>query len=173
MIPSSTVFDESVMTQLLTHDPLVQEYRTFFALFDWSIVEDWEAQRSGRGRPGHPMSAYLKAFLLRIQQNVRYASDLRHFLLQHPLLVIELGFRLVLDPSQPYGFDAEQSIPCVYWLRKQLQQLDRTLLQDLLHATVRALQQEIPGMGEVAAFDVKHIYAWVRENNPRVYTPGR
>jgi len=61
----------------------------------------------------------------------------------------------------------------VYWLRKQLQQLDRTLLQDLLHATVRALQQEIPGMGEVAAFDVKHIYAWVRENNPRVYTPGR
>jgi len=30
MIPSSTVFDESVMVQLLTHDPLVQDYRTFF-----------------------------------------------------------------------------------------------------------------------------------------------
>ena len=41
MIPSSTVFDEAVMAQLLTHDPLVQEYRTFFALFDWSVVEDW------------------------------------------------------------------------------------------------------------------------------------
>lgn len=173
MIPSSTVFDESVMTQLLTHDPLVQEYRFFFALFDWSVVEDWEAQRSGRGRPGHPLCAYLKAFLLRIQQNVRYASDLRHFLLQHPLLVIELGFRLVLDPSQPYGFDAEQTIPCAYWLREQLHRLDRTLLQDLLHATVQALQQELPGLGEVVAFDVKHIYAWVRENNPRVYTPGR
>ena len=173
MIPSSVVFEQAVMAQLLTHDPLVQEYRSFFTLFDWFVIEDWEAQRTGRGRPGHPLSAYLKAFLLRIQQGLRYATDLRHFLLQHPLLVIELGFRLVLDRSQPYGFDVEQTVPCSYWLREQLHRLDRTLLQDLLHATVRALQQKIPGLGEVVAFDVKHIYAWVRENNPRVYTPGR
>src|SRR3989442_13367271 len=49
---------------------------------------------------------------------------------------------------------------------------DPALLQALLQATVRALQAEIPGLGEVVAYDVKHIYAWVRENNPHVYVKG-
>ncbi len=40
-------------------------------------------------------------------------------------------------------------------------------MQALLRATVHALQAEIPGLGEVIAFGVKHIYAWVHENNPR------
>src|SRR6266568_2449516 len=53
------------------------------------------------------------------------------------------------------------------WLREKLRTLDQELLQALLHATVHALQDDIPGLGEVVAFDVKHIYAWVRENNPR------
>ncbi|SRR6266487_3304835 len=38
--------------------------------------------------------------------------------------------------------------------------------------TVGALREEIPGLGEVVSFDVTHIYAWVRENNPRVYVEG-
>jgi hypothetical protein len=41
------------------------------------------------------------------------------------------------------------------------------VLSDLLQQTVHALQGEISGLGEVIAIDVKHIYAWVRENNPR------
>jgi hypothetical protein len=36
-----------------------------------------------------------------------------------------------------------------------------------------ALQDEIPGIGDVVAFDVKHIYAWVKENNPRVFLKDR
>ena len=47
------------------------------------------------------------------------------------------------------------------------------MLHDLLQATVAALQAEIPGLGETVAFDVKHIFAWVRENNPNVYVKGR
>ncbi len=39
-------------------------------------------------------SAYLKAFLLRIREGLTYTSQLRRYLLLHPLLVIELGFRL-------------------------------------------------------------------------------
>ena len=35
------------------------------------------------------------------------------------------------------------------------------------------LQDEIPGLGETVAFDVKHIYAWVQENNERAYVPDR
>ena len=38
IIPASTTFDQRTMTFLLEHDPVVQRYRAFFALFDWSMV---------------------------------------------------------------------------------------------------------------------------------------
>ena len=172
MIPTSAVFDQSTMAALLAHDPLVADYRTFFALFDWSVVEHWQEQRSSRGRPPHPESAYLKAFLVRLREGLTYTSQLRRFLLRHPLLVIELGFQLVLDATAPYGFDCDQTLSCEQWLRQKLRTFDQALLQGLLHATVRDLQAEIPGLGETVAFDVKHIFAWVRENNPNVYVKG-
>ena len=173
MIPASAVFDQSTMTHLLEVDPVVVAYRALFSLFDWSLVEQWQAHRSSRGRPAHPESAYLKAFLVRINEGLSYTCQLRDFLLKHPLLVIELGFHLELDPTAPYGFDVEDTLPCRYWFGEKLRRLDQVLLQDLLHATVAALQAETPGLGETVAFDVKHIYAWVKENNERVYVPDR
>jgi hypothetical protein len=173
MIPASVVFDQSTMTHLLENDPLVADYRAFFSLFDWSLVEAWQERRSSRGRPAHPESAYIKAFLVRIKEGLIYTQQLRAFLIKHPLLVVELGFHLELDPTAPYGFDVERTLPCRYWLGEKLRQLDRSLLQDLLAATVAALQAEIPTLGEVVAFDVKHIYAWVKENNPRVSVKER
>ena len=173
MIPASALFDQSTMAALLAYDPLVQDYRAFFALFDWSLVHDWQAHRSSRGRPPHPESAYLKAFLIRMREGMIYTRQLRRFLLNHPLLVIELGFHLELDSTTPYGFDAEQTLPCEQWLREKLRTFDRALLQALLATTVSALQAEIPGLGETVAFDVKHIYAWVKENNERVYVKDR
>jgi hypothetical protein len=173
MIPSSDLFDQSTLARLLDYDPLVQDYQAFFALLDWPLVEQWQAQRARRGRPPHPVSAYLKALLIRIREGLASTTQLRRFLLKHPLLVIELGFVLVLDRSQPYGFAVEQTLPCDYWLREQLRRLDQELLHALLRATVAALQAEIPGLGEVVAFDVKHIYAWVKENNSRVYVKER
>jgi hypothetical protein len=86
---------------------------------------------------------------------------------EHPLLVLELGFHLVLDPTAPYGFDVPRTVPSDRWLREKLRRLDPMLLQSVLQATVAALQTEIPGLGEVIASDVKHISAWVRENNSR------
>jgi hypothetical protein len=70
MIPSSALFDQSTIAALLDHDPLVADYRAFFSLLDWSVVDDFQAQRSSRGRPAHPESAYLKAFLLRIREGM-------------------------------------------------------------------------------------------------------
>ena len=173
MVPSSCLFDQSVLQHLLDVDPVVQDYRTFFAELDWSGVEQWQAARSSRGRPAHPESAYLKAFLVRIREKMSYTSQLRRFLLTHPLLVIELGFHLELDPNVPYGFDCQRTLPSEVRLRQKLRTLDQNLLQALLGATVAALQEVIPGLGETVAFDVKHIFAWVRENNPNVYVKGR
>src|SRR6266699_1173444 len=161
------------LTHLLDHDPVVADYRAFFSLFDWSVVDQWQEGRSSRGRPAHPISAYLKAFLIRIREGMSYTAQLRRFLLKHPLLVIDLGFHLECDVTAPYGFDCEQTLPCEFWFREKLRHLDPTLLQALVHATVRDLKREIAGLGEVVAFDVKHIYAWVKENNERAYVKER
>jgi hypothetical protein len=174
MIPSSVIFDQSTLTALLEHDPVVQQYRAFFSLLDWSVVEQWQERRSVYcDTHGHPITAYLKAFLIRIGQGMLYMTRLRSFLLAHPLLIIELRFQLHLDPTTPYGFDPEKTLPCRFWFSQKLRTLDPALLQALLHATVRDLKEEIPGLGEVVAFDVKHIYAWVKENNERAYVPDR
>ncbi len=174
MIPACTLFDQSTLATLLEVDPLVAHYRAFFAEFDWTIVEHWHEQRSAcYGSHGHPLTAYLKAFLIRITEGLRYATELRAFLVKHPLLVIELGFQLVLDTSQPYGFDVERTLPTRFWLGEKLRQVDHGLLTNLLAGTVRALQAEIPGLGETVAFDVKHLYAWVKHNNERAYVPDR
>src|SRR5258708_12045213 len=105
MIPASDLFDQPTLLAMLDHDAVVSDYRAFVACVDWSVVDRWQAARSSRGRPAHPESAYLKTFLLRIKEGFLYTTQVRDFLVKHPLLVIELGFHLVLDPTQPYGFD--------------------------------------------------------------------
>ncbi len=124
----------------------MQDYRRFFARFDGDLVDQWQALRCGPGRPGHPLHAYLKACVLRIRKGLIYSSHLRRFLLNHPLLVIELGLRLEPDPAQPYDFDLDKTVPCAYWLRQQLHRCDHELLQALLKATFVALKEEIPGL---------------------------
>ena len=174
MIPISHRFDQSAMLNLLEADPIVQDYRAFFALLDWAVVAHWQAQQSVYcGTHGHPITAYLKAYLIGIREGFCYASQLRRFLAKHPLLLLDLGFELVLDASRDYGFDPDASLPCPFWWRQKLRTLDPDLLQALLHATVRDLKEEIPGLGDVVAFDVKHIYAWVKENNERAYVKDR
>ena len=111
--------------------------------------------------------------MIKICEGKEYITHLRTFLLSHPLLVLEIGFRPVPDPAAPYGFDVEQTVPCARWLRHWQQHLDNGVLQDLLQQTVRALQAEIPGLGETVAFDVKHLYAWVAANNHKAYVPHR
>jgi hypothetical protein len=157
---------------MIEHDALVQRYRTLFALLDWTLVPEPALDPSRPGKRPHPQCAYIKALLLKVEEGLTTCTRLRRFLLEHPLLVLELGFRPVLDVSQPYGFDLQRTVPSARWLREKQRTLEQAVLQDLLLQTVAALRQEIPGLGEVVAFDVTHIYAWVRENNPRVYVKG-
>ena len=173
ILPYSQIFDQQTLACLLEYDPVVQYYRQFLALFDWRVVPERSPAPHQPGRPAHPESAYVKALLVQVCEGHEYLTDLRTFLIRHPLLVLELGFRPHLDLRQPYGFDVERTVPTRRWLGEKLRHLDHCVLQDLLHATVQALKEEIPGLGETVAFDVKHIYAWVKENNARVCMKDR
>jgi hypothetical protein len=156
---------------MIDADPIVQRYRARFALFDWSATDP--PRKGGPGAPAHPKSAYLKAALVRISEYLLTTPRWRAYLLDHPLLVLELGFRPHLDLSQPYGFDVHKTVPSVRHFNNLLRQLDPRLLANLFEQSVQALQAEIPGLGEVVAYDVKHIYANVKENNFRAYVEER
>lgn len=167
MIPESRIFDQRTVTLMLSHDPLVQRYRAFFDQLDWSVVPEKVIDPSRPGQRPHPHSAYIKAFLIKVSEGLESCTRLRRFLLEHPLLVLEIGFRPRLAWDKPYGFDGGRTVPSDRWFRQKQYSLNHGVLQDLLSGTVRSLQEEIPGLGETVAFDVKHIYAWVKENNPR------
>lgn len=154
-------------------DPVVQRYRAFFAQLDWSQVPERAPTHPWPGSAPHPRAAYIKALLVKLCEDKEYITQLRTFLLEHPALVLELGFRPVLDPTQPAGWDVARTVPGARWLRHQQQTLPLPLLQALLRATVQDLQAIIPGLGETVAFDVKHIYAWVQANNPKAYVTNR
>ena len=173
MILYSETFDQDILTKMCHHDPVVVFYRTFFKLIDWSPFASCSSEPSKRGRPAHPETAYIKALLVKIIEGKKHITDLRTFLTRHPLLVLELGFIPHRDPKETYGFDIEKTVPSDSWLRNKQRNLDRTLLQEIFYETVRALQKEIPALGETVAFDVKHIYAWVKENNPREHMKDR
>jgi Transposase DDE domain len=173
MIAVCPTRDHNVGLALLNGDRLVQRYRAFFSYLDWRVIPERAATRPWPGPLPHPMHASVKALLIKLCEHKAYVTHLRLFLVEHPLLVLEIGFRPVLDAAQPYGFDVERTVPCDRWLRHWQQHLDNALLQALLRPTVRALQAEIPGLGQTAAYDVKHIYAWVQENNRKAYVPAR
>lgn len=125
------------------------------------------------GQEPHPEAAYVKALLIKKCQNFDYITELRRFLVQHPLLVLEIGFRPKRDNSQPFGFNVAATVPGDRWLRYKQQELDNGVLQALFRETVHQLQAEIPELGQTVVIDTKHIYAWVRENNPREFIADR
>jgi len=172
-IPEATRLDQTTVASLIATDALCQRVRTLFELLDWSVVPESAPDLHHRGHRPHSERAYLKALLLKLSEQLTYCTTLRRYLVEHPLLVLELGFTPVRDPQAPYGFDVERTVPSARWLRYKQQSLDPCLLSALLSATVQALLGEIPGLGETVAFDVTHIYAWVKENNLRAYVANR
>src|SRR5258708_11384677 len=145
----------------------------FFDLLDWTAVPERAKRRAWPGPRTHPRSAYIKALLVKLKEGKPYISELRRYLVQHPVLVLLVGFVPEREAAQPYGFNVETTVPCERWLRAWQQHLDNAWLQSLLAGTVHALQAEIPGLGETVATDVKHIFAWVQQNNPKAYVSQR
>ncbi len=99
MIRYSETFDQGTLAKMRQHDPVVVFYRTFFNLIDWSPYAFCSSELSKRGWPAHPEIAYIKALLVKIVEDKKHITDLRSFLVRHPLLVLELGFIPLLNPA--------------------------------------------------------------------------
>lgn len=148
----------------VAHDPVAKRYRELFAVIDWSVLPGGDPDPSKPGPKPQPPDAFLKALIVKIVESKPSVTALHRFLVEHPALVLELGFRPVPDDAQPLGFDVEQTLPSDRWLRHH-QQHGATAAAALLAASVHAIQQHDPNLSQVVAIDLTHHYAWVRENN--------
>ena len=145
-------------------------YLTLLGIPDWDNFPERDPQRVWPGPKPHPRMAYVGAFLVKINQNLRYMSDLRAYLVDHPALVWILGFNLKPSVAYSWGFDVDASLPTARHFGRVLRELPNDVLQFLLTASVHLLQRELPvglNFGREISLDTKAILAWVRENNPK------
>ena len=116
----------------------------------------------------------MKALLVKKWEKLDYVTDLRRLSDQPSAAGIGVGFSIPLGTQQQlYGFDVERNVPCDRWLRHKQQTMHNVIFQALFQETVHDLQSEIPGLGDTSVIDTKHIYAWVKENNPREFITNR
>jgi hypothetical protein len=170
-----------VLTFLLEYDPVVKAYRELFADIDWGRVVERDERKPWPGRTPHPQRAYVKALTLKVNEQCSGMEKLRNFLLRHPPLVLEIGFRPVLDASHPYGFDVEKTVPSTRWLNQKQRHLANDILQELLGMSAQVLAQCVADeqqsstepLGETVEVDTKHIYGCVCENNAKETLPNR
>jgi hypothetical protein len=155
------------------YDPVAQRYTELFEWLDWSIVPEKDDSMPQRGRLPHPEAAYIKAYLVMVQQKLTYHTELYDYLCDHPALVWVIGWRLVADQTSVYGFDVAASVPTARHLRRKLGQLDALVLDRLLRHTVQHAADLMPELGETVSIDTKHIYAYVKANNPRAHVKDR
>jgi hypothetical protein len=156
------------------NDPLVQHYRALIGDLPWQHFPERPTDRNWPGPSPVARAPFVAAFLLKLHEGKRFMSDLRDFLLKHPALVYWLGFKRVLDPSAPHGFDVAHTVPDRRQLSRVLRTLPNDALQFLLTATVQALKASLPPnqqalFGDTIAGDTQALLAWVKENNPKQY----
>jgi hypothetical protein len=151
---------------------LAQRYLTLLGQLDW---DNFSVRNPDRVYPGSQPAArapFVAAFLIKIDQKLRYMADLRRFLVAHPALVWLCGFPLHHSAEHPYGFDPAASLPTTRQFLHVLRTLPNATLQGLLDNTVSLIQAELPAeidFGQHICGDTKHILAWVKENNPKTY----
>lgn len=149
--------------------PTTMSLITKFRLLDWEQMAQ-PVSCQWFGKQPVPLTAYVGAFLVKIDQKLSSISHLHRFLVQHPALVWALGFPLYGHTPTRHSFDADTSLPSRQQFSRVLRELDNACLQALLTTQVHQLQSLLPAeFGQTISLDTSHILAWVMENNPRQY----
>jgi len=160
------------LPEALHHAPEVLHCLTLLGPLAWDQFPERDLQRNW-GQPCTPYAALAAACLWKIDQHLPSLSHLYSYLVEHPGLAEVLGFR------QPgVSFNAARSsfqpaLPTFRHFPRLLHKLPNSCLQFLLTSSVQALLDELSLrqtlISEVVAVDTKHILAWVKENNPKVF----
>jgi len=143
-----------------------------FGQLDWQNFPERDPKHVWPGPTPILRASFVAAFLLKNHLGLRYMSNLRQHLVDHPALVWLFGFPLKPDTHFSWGFDVEASLPTPRHFGRVLRELPNSCLQFLLDSTVKSLEEALPpeiNFGETISLDTTHIIAWVKENNPKAY----
>jgi hypothetical protein len=166
---------EAQLPAFVRQCPVAMSYLGLLGQLAWRDFPE-PVLREWRTRQAEPRAHFAAAFLVKLVEEKRTMPGLRKFLVKHPALVWVLGFHLQPDPSYPWGFDVEASLPTHRHFSRVLRDLPNECLQFLLQSSVQLLQAAMPAevhFGDEISLDTKHIIAWVKENNPKCYVPDR
>lgn len=148
---------------------MTQKQIALLRLLDWNPLPHSLADRKQGKRP-IPLAAYLGSYIVRLSEATPTFGAMRRYLCEHPGLVWALGFPLVGERRNKLPFNPEQSVPTQGHFTKKLSTLPNPILQLLLDGQVAWLREELgEAFGEVVSLDTKHILAWVKENNMKVF----
>ena len=160
----AAVLEPPALDLLRACDPMVQRDRAFPAHLDGSAIAELDPCRPSAGRTPHPRTPSIKALLVRLCEGEAYITRLRSFLVEHPLLVMELGFRPVPDPTTPtastVGAPCRVPIGCTMASSTWILPCSRRSCMPRC-----APSAAIPGLGATVAVADTHIDAWVEQNN--------
>ena len=149
--------------------PITQRTIAQLRLLEWQRLPVTLANRK-QGERLVPLTAYIGAFLVRLEEQLATFGTLRRFLADHPGLLWALGFPQTGSGGWQHPFDPEQSLPSQAHFTRKMGALPNELLQELLDGQVTWLHQRLGvAFGQVVSLDTKHILAWVRENNPKTF----
>lgn len=157
---------------LVQASPVALRYLRLLGVIDWDNFPQVRAKRPKPGPVPTSPVPYIAAFLVKLDQGCVSMGQLRQYLVDHPALTWLLGFPLKASSAYPCGFDVEASLPSAPRFSRILRDLPNDRLQFLLDETVRLLIASLPAklaFGERISLDTKHILAWVRENNPKIF----
>lgn len=151
---------------------VARKYLDLLGPLDWANFPERDPDRPWPGPTPAPRAPFVAAFLIKLHEQKKYMSDLRGYLVEHPRLVWLVGFPLSPSDQFAWGFDVQESLPTARHFGRVLRTLPHEALQFLLDGTVQLLRQELPAevnFGQAISLDVKHILAWVKQNNPKAY----
>jgi hypothetical protein len=158
---------EAELPEIVQRCPVALRYYRWLGQLNWAAFPERDFERS---YPQPPIShaTFAAACLVKVDQELRYMTQLRAYLVEHPGLTWLLGFG---DVSVPPGwdFEPERVLPTARHLTQLLRRVPNARFQYLLDESVRLVRGELsvvaPAFGSAISLDTKHILAWVRENN--------
>ena len=109
--------------------PVAMKYLDLLGQLDWSRFPERPDQRFTLDIPPLPYACLAAAYLVKIEQHLRYVADLRVYLVEHPALVWVLGFPFKYSAGVSWGFDADASLPTHRHLSRMLRDLPNASLQ--------------------------------------------
>ena len=163
-------FSRSKLPRFVKRSPIALRFYALLHFIDWERFPERQMQAHWKAE-ATPYRAFVAAYLLMLEEQLKSMSHLRRFLCEHPELVWLFGF------TQQRRFDADQVLPTARHfsrlLRKMPSECATFLLDESVHLLQAQLQPHIKDFGQAISLDTKHILAWVKENNPKAYVEDR